>query len=564
PAEAAEPLALMLAKQDSPTPALIAALGAIGTERAIAALATALATPSAAPAAEQGLMLAGRRAATPLSRALSSSVAVRVAHVLGEIGAPAAAAALPALVTALSSEAPELRTAAARAVGALGDARAAEPLLALASDPVPEVANAALEALSHVAQPVQARALLALFTRASAAQRPFVLGALAAADPELAAPALELALHAERELRDAALALLEGEHPRPAWIPLLGALFAEEQREATASALARVQGGLGLSALLAQAHRSSDAQQHTARAVAIAVRRFRDELPASTIADAERLLRSLADRERGSFLRALARDRSVRDSLRAALSASDADLRATAAFEVMLLADEALAPALQSALDAERDPEAARRMLEAAAELGVRVSEPTVLRWMADPETAPEALQLAAALADPAAASRSLRVRLRRALASHAPLRVRVAAALALGRLGDRAARPALVAALDESSARLRLAAVRALGALGGAGSVYALQAHARIERDALVRRAALQEAAHAGVPSRVEHGDLVLELRVRAQVAAESARPFCDVLLQDGRWLRYRARANGELVVADLPAGVADVRILD
>jgi HEAT repeat protein len=565
PPEAAAPLALMLAREDTPPTALVVALGAIGTEQAIAALGTALALPSAAHAAEQGLILAGQRAAAPLARALESGVAVRAANVLAALGPAAADAALPALVNALHSEAPELRAAAARALGALGDERAAEALLALAADPAPAVVHAAFEALAHVAKPSQARALLARLRAVAVADRPLVLAALASADPELATPELERALHGEQSaLREAALALLEGEHPHPSWAGLLAALYGEQQREATASALARVAKGAGLALLCARAAASPEALEHAARALAIGLRRFRAELSGSVVREAERLLRSVGGTERALFLRALARDGSVRQAVRLGLAASELSMRATSAAGATLLGDAALAPAVSKALEGERDPETARRLLEAAAELHASASQAVLSRLMADPETAPEAMLLATRLVDPVAPPRSLRTGLRRALSSQTEQRVRATAALALGRLGDQAARPSLIAALDDASARIRLAAVRALGAIGGTASANALRAAARVERDALVRRAALQELAHAGVPAWPEHGELTLELRVLQQDAALGARPLCDVLLEDGRWLRQRVRSGGELVIADLARGLADVRVLD
>ncbi len=573
PAQAEAPLASLLEHDAQPSLALTTALGAIATRPAIAALAQALARPRAAATAERGLLVAGVKAAAPLSRALQSPVALRAAHVLAQLGPAAATAAGPALRAALQRDAPPLRAEAARALGALGETASAGALLARLGDGSPEVVAAALDALGQVATRAQADALRAYLARAPAAQRPAALRALAAADPARAVPWLSRALAGgDAALRQAAVALLEGERPDPSWVPLLSASFAAELREGTASALARVPGGRGVPALLARCRRTPDAAQRGARALAIALRRDRGQLSPATRRGALELLRSLPSAERSLLLRALARDDSVREPLIAALGAADPARRASAAQASAWLQDPRLGPALLRALRDERDAEAARRMAEAAAGLGLAVEPRVLLRLLSDPETAPEAMQLAAVAADPAQAPRALRVRLRRALGSHQPQRVRVGAALALAALGERSARPALLAALEDGSARLRLAAARALGALGGVDTAASLAARARVERDPRVRQAELQAAARAGVAAPLfERGDRVLEARVQSQGAPRDAqaggspwRPLLDVLLPDGRWLRLRAQAGGELIVADLPPGVADVRAVD
>jgi hypothetical protein len=102
----------------------------------------------------------------------------------------------------------------------------------------------------------------------------------------------------------------------------------------------------------------------------------------------------------------------------------------------------------------------------------------------------------------------------------------------------------------------VRLAAARALAAIGGAQAAQALRVQARVERDPLVRAAALGETTPA-VPA----APLVLEARVRTEAAPTHERPLLDVLLDDGRWLRMRTLPAGELILEDLPAGQADVR---
>ena len=75
-----------------------------------------------------------------------------------------------------------------------------------------------------------------------------------------------------------------------------------------------------------------------------------------------------------------------------------------------------------------------------------------------------------------------------RDLATGSDFRVRVAAALALGRSKSPGARPALEKALGDSHPAVRSAAAAALGALGDAGAVGALRAAAGRESEAGVK----------------------------------------------------------------------------
>jgi HEAT repeat protein len=563
---ASAPLVALLAREEAPAPELATALSAIGDKAALAALTAALARPKAAAVAERALLDAGPRAAVPLAQAVSSAIALRAARLLGQLGPPAATLALPALLRALSSESNELRALAAESLGELGDTRSAGPLLALLSDPAPRVVVAALKALAQVATRAQAARLEAFFARAGRAQRSLALAALAKADPEASVGRLDAALSgSDPVLRETAVRIVEGERPSPSFVAGLGRSFARELRAQTASALSRVSDGGGVPVLLDAARRSPDAAQRAARALALGLRRFEAKLSGDMLESGRALLRSLPPGERRMLLCALARDPSVLGTAIAALSFANASQRATAARALGLLGDvKAAAAALSAALAVERDAEAKRRMLEAALELKLQVPLAQLWRSLGDPETAPEAMQLAAATADPEDPPRALRVFLRRVLSSRRPTRMRTGAALALAALLDHAARPALEAALGDASPRVRLAAVRALTALGGPAAAHTLLVHARVERDALVRRAALQGASNAGAPAAlVARGELALELHVRAQTGADD-RPVLEVLLEDGRWLRMRPLADGELIVSDLPAGQADVRAVD
>jgi HEAT repeat protein len=575
PSQADAPLSAQLAARPDVEPALCMALAAIATPRALQALVGALGRKEGAAIAARALARVGERAVPQLAAALAGPSALRAAQVLGEIGEPALARGSGALVRALAAQRPELRAAAARALGRIGAGAAAPLLLRLLRDGSPEVAHAALGALALLATPAQGAVLAAHLARSPPPERPLALRALAAADPGRALSALQRALAGdEPALRAAALQVLEDERPNARFLPLLAALFAREQREATASALARLPEGRGLPALLAVGRRSPESAEPAARAIALVLRHFGDDLPGEQVEQAHALLHSLPPARRLQ-LSALARDPDALDAIRTGLTARRAGERAAAASAAALLGDGELAGPLISALVRERDLEAARSQAQAALQLGVRAPRAAWQRLLSLGELAPEAMQLAAAGADRHAADDGiapalrggatvdgLRVFLRRTLASRRPARVRAASALALGALGDQPAVSALRAALADPSTRVRLAAVRALGALGGVESAHACAAHARVERDARVRRAAQDVAARDGRALAIaERGELVLEARVIGVDEAGGERPLVDVLLDDGRWLRVRAGSAGELIVADLPAGTAELR---
>jgi hypothetical protein len=85
---------------------------------------------------------------------------------------------------------------------------------------------------------------------------------------------------------------------------------------------------------------------------------------------------------------------------------------------------------------------------------------------------------------------------LARTLTSDPSYKVRVQAALVLGKLGDRRAVPALVKALKDSHPTVRTVVCGALGKLGDPRAVEPLKAAAR-DGEAMVRHAAEQALAH-------------------------------------------------------------------
>lgn len=557
PSEAREDLIAQL-EHGAPPASLALALAAIGDARTIDALVRGLGREASSAIAEESLLRIGPPSALRLARALATpELAVRAADVLAGLG-PYASLARPALERALVARDPVLRAAAASALGAtgFGNARSAAALAARLSDQ-PQVAQAALAALAVVGTSAQADVLAEALNRVPADQRALALRALAHADPARGAPLLASALRSgDAAQRSAALDVLQGDTPDPAFTALLAARVAGEQGEAAASALARIAGGRGLPALLKAAHGNARAAAHAARALAIGLRRFGDDVDGDVHDGALALLRALPNPERKLVLRALARDADVRDDIARALRAKSPAERASAAAAARMLGAGELAGSVREALLRERDPEAVRRLCEAALALSVQLSAAALQPWLDEPETAPEAALLAVANAGERAPE-ALRVALRRMLAPGRLTRVRVGAALALGRLHDSSALPPLQAALDDPAARVRLAAVHALLAIGGDEVWETLRAHARVERDPLVREAALEAQAEP-VYSPAER---VLEARVRTEATTTHERPMLDVLLDDGRWLRMRTLPEGELLLEDLTGGNADVR---
>ncbi|MDH5492999.1 MAG: HEAT repeat domain-containing protein, partial [Myxococcales bacterium] len=269
---------------------------------------------------------------------------------------------------------------------------------------------------------------------------------------------------------------------------------------------------------------------------------------------------------RGMVLRGLARDASVLPIARAGLEAEAPADRAAAALTLELLGDEAASGSVARALLDEPDAEAFRRMAAAASRLGARVPMGALWERMDDLETLPEALALASLGWAEASEPMQERIgRRMRAALRHPEARIRAGAAHALARAGDRRAWRALAARLEDPVAEVREAAAHALAALAVPESRAALEAALRLEtraeawpayRDAIT-------AARTGRSRGVPIGEEVLRL----QVAHEGAPPGAgsveaDLILPGGRWLRMRSLQTGELLLADLCAGSADLRI--
>lgn len=556
----------LAAAEPADATAVADALAAFGTGSATRALVDALDAPPLRPAAVAALRRVGVGAVPYLIRALRSADARQAA--MGLLGAAGDPTAVPALASLVAHGRPEVRGAAIAALAAIGDARAAPIVAAHVSDASPEVSLAALRALGSLGGPAQ----VSLLARRAGAKQPLpqreaALQSLARVDPRRAVPLLGAALAADPPLARAARAIaIDLAHP--AMVPLLARLLAHGDA-AAADALAVVDGGRGLGALVRAARHPGDPKVAPAvdRSIAVAIHRW-GGVPGVPVAAARAVLRQrTGDDARGWALRALAGMTEVAAPARAALGSRAAATRLAGARALELLGRSADAGAIGEALRAERDPDVFRALARAGLALGTRSPIGGLWRWIERAGTAPEAMVLAARSL-PGASYRT-RERLRETLRARlraADPRVRAGAAWALAESGDTEAWRALAERLDDSVAEVRLSAARALGVLAAPASLDALAARARVENDPRVRTA-LSDAiracrgASAGPPrSFAVAGDEIFRMRVA--VAEVHRTLLVDVVLPDGRWLRMRTLPTGELFLTGLPAGTADVRV--
>ncbi len=184
-----------------------------------------------------------------------------------------------------------------------------------------------------------------------------------------------------------------------------------------------------------------------------------------------------------------------------------------------------------------------------------------------DPETGPEALELAAASLDGASPEDRRRFAVLARAALRAPdERLRAAAARALALAADVGASRALLAATRDDSEVVAVAAARALAALPARPTfAAALAAEARSCAADRVRAALLDAHAAAanGRPAPLTlRGEHVLHVRLALGGAPRAEGVGLDLRLPDGRLQRRRALPGGALFVPDLAAGVADVTL--
>ncbi len=563
---AIEPLAAVLAPEEEGEPGAadgalaVRAIGAIGGERAIRLLVGWLGMAEVGDEAARGLAWIGPSAVPHLLRALADPItAVRAAQTLGAIGDTRATAPL---VARLRGALPVARVAMIDALRAIGDERAGPAVARYLDDADPNVARATLRALAVIGGPPQAEAVAALADRGTSEQRAAALATLMVIAPEAAAPRVAPLLDeagAPAVRRAAIDAMIED--PSPPLVVALAPLLAGEDADAAAEALARIAGGRGLDPLLRAARES--ATRRFDRALALGYRRHGARLDA---ARASAIEAHLAGASLGARCLAGRPNSGLREAVGEQLTDPDGARRALAASCALLLGDRALGPSLAARLEEERSPMAFRMLALAALRVGARV-DPGLLdaRWW-DPETAPEALWLAAAslgLATSRSRARALRA-MRRGLRAAEP-RARAGAALALALAEERTAWRALVAALDDDHDAVRLAAARALAALAVPEAASAIEAAARVEAQDDVRDALFVAARAPGgrPPPAMLPGDDVLFVRIStAPGLAIATQLAVDVLLADGRWLRVPALDGGAVLVPDLPAGQAEVQI--
>jgi hypothetical protein len=171
-----------------------------------------------------------------------------------------------------------------------------------------------------------------------------------------------------------------------------------------------------------------------------------------------------------------------------------------------------------------------------------------------------------AAATDSSHAPVEFRRYLRRVLRDAPSARERAGAALALGMMRDRRGRSSLLAALRDVASAVRVASARSLAVVGDRSAAERLAALARVEADPAVR-SALQSASARLRRPRVDPapaGPLLQGVEVlQLQLSGSGAR-LLDVGLPDGRLLRVRTAETGELTLADLPKGAADIRIVE
>ena len=556
-AASTDALALVLSAGTA-TERLLAArtLGAIGSPEALQALIDALSGRRTNAAAEQGLRLAGERAVPPLLAALRAGDArVEAARTLEQASAQGLRVGLvrSALRRAATDPDPALREAA---------------LLSLAHAARPEDEALFISALDDVSAPVVLAALAGLHATATSAawpklttalagageaDRPAILRAMLVSDPAAAVPIL-LRMREGHDEAQRALALdvaldAHSAELRPVYAD---AWRADERSLEVASALGHLPDGAGVT-LLAGGH-----GRLAERELAIALRAPGGKASASARRMALRRFDALP-RPVALDLRALVRDPALLPELRSELASDAPPRRAQAARSLAVLGSSRGLPWLLEALHAETSPDAFRALAQAATDLGGGVPSLQVAAFLNQPGTAPEAMALAAQA--PNALSDSwLRRLLRRNLRAPQP-RVRAGAARALSLMRDVRAAPSLVAALRDDSPSVRLAVASALRSFGHASSFPGFTTALRRELDERVR-GMLVAAATAEPGSFDQHGPEVLRLQMTPQGQAPPAGLAADVLLPDGRWLRVSADAEGELLVPDLPAGEADVRV--
>ncbi|MEM7607907.1 MAG: HEAT repeat domain-containing protein, partial [Myxococcota bacterium] len=512
--------------------ALAVALASLGDGPSIDALVEALNRADRASPAYDALVLLGAPAVPALRRAVRNGAQPALYELLGDIGDPSA---LPELLDAATSDAVLTRRAAIRALGRLGDDRGRNAVRRATGDSDPEVARLAWGAFARLAGPADIEPLEAGLEARN--QPEPLLRALLRVAPDRGVAALVARVSgtdadAARMAAEVALSV-----PHPGLVPVLHGLVQEgSRRQEALSALAEAEGGAGFSVLL-QLMPAPD----VARALAICLRRWRPEGRELGL----RALRALPSRGPGAaralLLRAVARDGEAAPLLEPHLQSDEASVRGWAAAGLELLggADRGL---VANALEGEEDPEAFRRLVDLALLLNVRVPDGALRRFASGRAFA------AALRARAVRPTRDDRRVLRRALHSAWPPAAR-AAAYTLGAIDDVDAVPALLALYDRNES-IRPLVAQVVGRLApGHPGVLAR------------RRVASEPALRADWSGGLGRGRRVLRVGVQAEQAPDGV--LCLITLPGGRMRLQRTLPSGELLIADVPAGMADVRPL-
>jgi len=552
-----------LAAAGTPNQVVVAhALASFPGEPSIVALTEGLEQDHVRSAARRSLVTIGPPAVPNLllaARGRPGSVAAVLT--LGEIGDQRA---LPTLVDLLAAEAVPMRVAAIDAIARMRAERGGPFVAPLTGDDEKDVVLAAVRALGVVGGPPHAGLLEERLDADDPVLRREALRALVSLAPGRAIPYLErYAAEGDPSIGPLAVELVQVLRIPEAAALLHGLLREGTRSQEAASALAELESGAGLAVLVHVAEEDPSAPG-VMRAIAVCLRRYADVAPTDD-ARAARAILGEGEGARALLLRAVARDRSAHDEIIAWLSSDDAEKRAVAALSAEVHPDSSLVEPLISALASEEDPEAYRRIAGALSSLDVAVDAPALLiARFDDLQVGPEAMLLAAVAYEDANrwTQRRLGAAFRRALRA-ADVRLRTGAAWALARTGDRAAHRPLAVALDDAAPEVRHAAARALSALSAARASRAIDRRLRVEEDEVVAQA-LRDAlsTRRPFPARGLSGDQVLRVRIVVGAGVVDSRIPVDVVLPDGRFLRMRTLASGELLLVDLPSGSADVRV--
>ena len=537
------------------------ALAAIGTKRSIRVLVNALERDALAARVLDVIDRVGDQATPHLVNKLVGSRSpawlIRALALIGE------KESMRSVVPFLNSDDLDTRLAAIEAVGDLGTKRYANKLIEHLHDPDPAVSEAALQSLHKLGSKLRKSTLVPLLRDTEATQKllalriylrfylrdalPVLRSFLRSSDPVIRGGAIEIA----QSLED------------PVAISTLVNEAAREPRLITT--LANIRKGAGLNTLLKFHAQHPSLRPTVEREVAILLRRWREDLDDDEWENAVALLRNADPSPRTLLLRALAQDPSVDDELLTILEHPIPLIRATAARAFAFLGDAEHLNELAEALQTESNPETVRRLCEAIARLEGKVALGILWRHINEPESAPEALALAALSADEASVRerRRLAVLMRQSLRAY-DARTRAGAARALAIMKEKSAWRALLVSLEDNDEQVRLASAHAMLTLATMETIPELRAQWRVENASRIRnvlRSAIAAAKAKQAPESSTN-QRIFRILIKRREARKYRSLLVDLKLDDGRWHRSRTLPTGELIVTGMPGKVADLQI--